>query len=309
MAEFLIVMGAEENSKGNKETDERDCRTDSKTIREEYYNMDHRYRGMAMIFSHDHFQSNLDPRRGTIKDAEDLYKSLTNVGFNVHVFSNLKYSEIIEHIQRASRMDHTDNDCILIVVLTHGDPGILHAYDTHYESEKLWRHFTEQNCPSLAGKPKLFIFQACQGAQYDNGITLTRLHVPPSNWSKPVIPDDIGGWFEPHKNPIEPDFLVVRSTVPGYFSWRSIYYGSWLIQTLCEELYYSAYDTDILKLLTTVCHKVALNFQSCTNNLETSGMKQVPCISSMLTRRLVLTKKPYTSPTDMLSLFKHFEKC
>lgn len=54
-------------------------------------------------------------------------------------------------------MDHKDNDCIIVVVLTHGDPGKLHAYDDYYDENKIWSPFL--SCRSLIGKPKLFIIQ------------------------------------------------------------------------------------------------------------------------------------------------------
>lgn len=59
--------------------------------------------------------------------------------------------------------DHTDSDCILIALMTHGDDGILYAKDQQYKPEKLWSHFTSDQCPTLAGKPKIFFIQvACR---------------------------------------------------------------------------------------------------------------------------------------------------
>ena len=55
--------------------------------------------------------------------------------------------------------DHTDNDCVLVALMSHGDDGILYAKDQQYKPEKLWSHFTSDQCPTLAGKPKLFFIQ------------------------------------------------------------------------------------------------------------------------------------------------------
>ena len=55
--------------------------------------------------------------------------------------------------------DHSDNDCVLIALMSHGDDGILYAKDQQYKPEKLWSHFTSDQCPTLAGKPKLFFIQ------------------------------------------------------------------------------------------------------------------------------------------------------
>ena len=51
--------------------------------------------------------------------------------------------------------------------------GLLYGYDSNY---RLDRHIIQpllpQNCPSLAGKPKLIFVQACQGSETDDGITV-----------------------------------------------------------------------------------------------------------------------------------------
>nr|XP_049695395.1 caspase-1 [Helicoverpa armigera] len=269
------------------------CLPESNSYRNEFYNMNHKYRGKAIICNHEHFEIDLKPRPGTEKDCENLEKCLNDLGFSVDVLSNPKYGEVMYHIKKTASMNHSKNDCLLIVVLTHGTNGMLYAKDTHYRPEKLWNLFTEENCPTLAGKPKLFVFQACQGEEYDDGITLTK-----------NIETD--GWFEPNRNPTHPDFLVAKSTVPGYYSWRNSTRGSYFITALCEELYYSGKTTDILTLLTFVCQNVALNFESSTDEDISNEKKQVPCISSTLTRRLVFSEKPDRSK-DMNSFVKCFE--
>jgi caspase 7 len=66
-------------------------------------------------------------------------------------------------------MDHTDNDCLVIVVMTHGEPGKLYAKDDDYHLSELWEPFVGDNCPSLIGKPKLVFLQACRGDKMDRG--------------------------------------------------------------------------------------------------------------------------------------------
>lgn len=48
----------------------------------------------------------------------------------------------------------------------------------------------------------------------------------------------------------------------GFFSWRNPEDGTWFIQCLCEELQKNADKVDLLKLLTNVSRKVALDYQS-----------------------------------------------
>lgn len=71
-----------------------------------------------------------------------------------------------------SNMDHSENDCFLIAVMTHGSKGKLYAYDTHYKYKEMWSPFYTSHCPSLKEKPKIFLIQACQGKLVDHGVTL-----------------------------------------------------------------------------------------------------------------------------------------
>jgi hypothetical protein len=56
--------------------------------------------------------------------------------------------------------DHSNADCLLVTVLTHGETSkFLYAQDSLYNVEDLWLPFTGDKCLSLAGKPKIFIIQ------------------------------------------------------------------------------------------------------------------------------------------------------
>jgi caspase-like apoptosis-related cysteine protease len=58
--------------------------------------------------------------------------------------------------------------------LSHGENGWLFCKDRSYRVEEIWESFVSENCPSLAGKPKLFFIQACQGSQMDHGTFLVK---------------------------------------------------------------------------------------------------------------------------------------
>jgi caspase-like apoptosis-related cysteine protease len=56
--------------------------------------------------------------------------------------------------------DHSDADCMMLTVLTHGEgTNYLHANDALYPVDTLWSPFTADKCHTLAGKPKIFIIQ------------------------------------------------------------------------------------------------------------------------------------------------------
>jgi len=99
-------------------------------------------------------------------------------------------------------MDHSEHDCLVVVVLSHGELGLLYAYDVAYKADSLWHYFTADRCQSLAGKPKLFFIQACQGDKLDPGINLKER-------------TETDGLAQTFRIPTQADFLIAYSTVPG----------------------------------------------------------------------------------------------
>lgn len=92
-----------------------------------------------------------------------------------------------------------------MVVLSHGSQGIIQAKDGVYKpKDMLWGRFTDDRCVTLAGKPKLFFIQACQGKQLDDGVIL-RTQIDGNNnefsYKIPLV--------------LNADFLVAYSTMPG----------------------------------------------------------------------------------------------
>jgi len=84
---------------------------------------------------------------------------LRELDFEVTYFNDLTFNEMNNHIMELASEDHTDRDCVVIAVMSHGDDGILYAKDQQYKPERLWSYFTSDQCPTLAGKPKLFFIQ------------------------------------------------------------------------------------------------------------------------------------------------------
>ena len=105
-------------------------------------------------------------------------------------------------------MDHKDNDCLLIAILSHGELGFLHSKDTHYKLEAITSYFSADRCPSLAGKPKLFFIQACQGDNLDGGAVMRR---------EATETDSNGYQSMSYTIPVHADFLIAYSTIPGNY--------------------------------------------------------------------------------------------
>lgn len=194
-----------------------------------------------------------------------------------------------------SRSNHTRNDCLLIVVMTHGEENTISCYDSEYRIEKLIKPFTDRYCPSLRGKPRIFLIQACRGKKTDAGgvvkpknlntnqrykLKKRQQDALDSNASR-VQNKEQETIFRFEFPPIGEDFLIVRSAMLGYVSFRNMDTGSWFIQELCNELELNP-DEDFLTLLTHV------NWAVSERESNPHRFKEILCIQSMLTRLLYL---------------------
>lgn len=65
------------------------------------YNMNHRHRGVAMIFNHENFTDlEKTKRRGTDKDRDRLKGILTKLRFQVEVFNDLSFDTMQKELRR-----------------------------------------------------------------------------------------------------------------------------------------------------------------------------------------------------------------
>lgn len=182
--------------------------------------------------------------------------------------------------------------------MTHGEKGQIFSRDDAYDIDEVTSYFTDEACPSLSGKPKIFFIQSCRGKKFDYGHPMSyslqyrlqrqdmlggRENVDVTAYGK--IPMELETEEMVHNPPNHPDFLIVRSTMPDYVSFRNTTQGSWFIQHLCEELNKSGNHLDILTLLTFVNQRVS------EKESYEGRFKQILCISTMLTKQLIFHKK------------------
>lgn len=215
-------------------------------------------------------------------------------------------------------MDHSESDCLLIVIMTHGDVGTIASYDSDYEIKDVTRLFRDKYCPTLVGKPRLFFIQACRGKELDNGFLIyngnqrynrnarrTRdvSDVVMCSEQTPeqviMIDSDEDEEEMVHNPPIYKDFLIVRSTMIDHLSFRNTTEGSWFIQDLCKEIEVNGTDFDILNLLTHVNLSVS---ERESHGLYINKKKQILCITSRLTKIMRLNKRSEGQQLDNLQL-------
>ncbi|XP_070545032.1 caspase-7-like [Ptychodera flava] len=189
-----------------------------------------------------------------------------------------------EKLQKLSSKDHSDSDCVAVAILSHGDDGIIYGTDGTTRVEELTEYFSGENCKTLVGKPKLFFLQACRGTEFDDGVLLKSSS------------DQTDAAPVPQRLPVQIDFLICYSTVPGYYSWRNPKNGSWFIQAICKVFDRYGKDMDVLQMMTKVSKTVAYSFESTTTSIRMHQKKQIPCTVSMLTKDFYF--KPKTTPME-----------
>nr|KAG5693984.1 hypothetical protein BaRGS_002282 [Batillaria attramentaria] len=195
-----------------------------------YYKMDAVPRGICVIINNHSFYreskasaESLDEREGTHVDRDKLKATFERLKFVVQCYEDQTDTDILQVIQRLAVHDHSNYDCFVCCVLSHGDLGVVYGSNgVPVKIKDLTKNLRPQFCPTLTGKPKLFFLQACQGKGRQEGHVELQADAKERDRLR-LIPN-------------EADFLVSYATVPGYVSWRNTREGSWFIGKLTELL-------------------------------------------------------------------------
>ncbi|MEE6490093.1 hypothetical protein FKM82_015780 [Ascaphus truei] len=173
-----------------------------------------------------------------------------------------------------SKQDHEKSDCFICCILSHGNKGVVYGTDGQSVAIRvLASGFSRLKCTSLAGKPKVFFIQGCQGREYHRAVPLES---DAGNVSLGCAK------MEEDLTPEEPDFLLGMATMKHYLSYRHTKEGSWYIQSLCRHLEEMCpRGEDIHSILTRVNKDV-----SSKNDKRILG-KQMPQPCATLCKKLV----------------------
>ncbi|NWS71016.1 CASP8 protein, partial [Crotophaga sulcirostris] len=252
----------------------------------EVYKMTSRPRGVCLILNNHNFAKareavlelrNMKDRNGTDVDAASLRRVFSKLHFTIAEYRDLTAEEIRRTVDFYRCEDHKDKDCFVCCILSHGKKGIIYGVDgQEVPIQELTTSFTGRNCRSLAGKPKVFFVQACQGDACQKSVTIGT----DSGEQDSCVETDAR--FQLDCIPTEADFLLGMATLQDYVSYRSTRQGTWYIQALCQHLEYSCpRGEDILTILTAVNQEVSR--KSCMPNAE----KQMPQPSFTLRKKLI----------------------
>ena len=220
------------------------------------YKMDHKKRGIALVINIRTYDPNpyeLKERKWSEKDIENLIKTLNYLEFQVVLCKDLTKIQIEQVMKEQASVNHSESDCFLCVIMSHGNEDHILANDSQDLSfEEIMAPI--KSCETLDEKPKLFFFQACRG---DSEMEKRILHAKPrpdSGESKSFVQLDTDN--HPRTNTIvshslnsskktsinsESDVLVYNATLPKHYAYGTISEGTFFIQSVCDVFFNEAF--------------------------------------------------------------------
>lgn len=245
-------------------------------------------RGICLIINNYDFTNSmvgLKNREGTMVDEKCLQEVFEWLGFEVQKYRDCAKWKIQSLVSELGRRDHSQMDCFVCCVLSHGLEGAVYGADgQEVKLSDLTDPFDGLNCPSLAEKPKLFFIQACQGTDMHRPVYIEADSGAPSRICSDAVRarDSI---------PSKADVLLGMATVPLFVSYRDRTSGAWFIQSLCQNLVQMVpRECDLVTIMTKVNADVSQ---------KNAGLyKQMPQPSFSL-RKKVVFPVPKTSPPNL----------
>ena len=202
--------------------------------------MNHPRRGVALVINNIEFtdREKLKTREGAEFDSESLKRVLRKLHFEVRLYQDKTQCEMRELLEQLAREDHSDADCFICVMMSHGtkltDGGLgvfgVDGEIVYIEAEAMTL-FSNLKCPTLVKKPKLFLVDACWGGNTLNSTSILSNSTELSRTN--------GSSYTAEEFSINPnisDFLFSFSTLPNHVSLRDRLKGNWFIQEFATAL-------------------------------------------------------------------------
>ncbi len=289
------------------------------------YHFSHSERGIALIIGNGNFLpcTGKDPRPGMVSDVNECSTTFKKMGFHTIVLLDQTCSQMRRSFRTLEDIDHSNFDCVCIVLSSHGTSKVVPANDndlTDFEVydevdyiygtdgevaiPDLMESLNEHRCPTLVKKPKLFFLQGCRGTQLCESVSVK---ITSSSDCMQFCKSDVTHFVDAdpvrkrvvlpkdkiisRKNIVQRDFLVMYASPPGYYAFHTDA-GSPFLMILCSVLQKNYRDLDLLTMLTKVTSRVATEYESRMS--ESSHLDKrhiVPCTEHILLDEVFFREK------------------
>ena len=208
-------------------------------------------------------------RNGSEADVLNLEQTFESMNFLIRSYQDLKRSEFLEVLNDIRTLDHSDYDTFFCIIMSHGDETGIFPSDVATEDQisikEIRNLFTDENCESLKGKPKIFIVQACRGDKKHEiqnikkgSSKYTDLDSGETPKPKTETPQkEIEQSRREQKGTIPADFYTPQATVKEYVSYRDPIEGSYFIKTLCSVLKKQRFNHHLVDIMIEVRRQVS----------------------------------------------------
>ena len=191
---------------------------------------------MAIIVNNMMFNNGLKNREDSKDDEIKLIATFRKLRYDIWLGQNLSSRELQQLPSDIAKKDFSAYCIFIFVVMSHGAPDKIYGTDGLDVKilESIEHPFQSTNCPSFAGKPKLFFYQACRGSRAQQH---QRAVSDDASSSSALVRSDSSSFGSNS----DADFFSFYATTPQHKAWRTGS-GSWFINELCQVC------------LTTFCH-------------------------------------------------------
>ncbi|CAG9819270.1 unnamed protein product [Phaedon cochleariae] len=220
----------------------------------EFYKSRSINRGRAVIINNYRFSQNHPYRNGAEVDSQNLEELFYQMGGWDFVKHENKTAREMQTILYEFRdcPNNKDYDAFFIIIMSHGtensnDTVIYGIDEGQLDSTDVQNTFSNENCQSMRGKPKVFILPMCRGARID---IATNVENKQNTTEHDSIPNksNTSTSITVRKRSTE-DMLVGYSTLQGFKAHRDTNRGSWYIEFLCDVFMKHAHNTSVDELL------------------------------------------------------------
>ncbi|XP_033761469.1 LOW QUALITY PROTEIN: caspase-3-like [Pecten maximus] len=242
-------------------------------------------------------------REGALEDERNLKGFFKDsLQWEVETRQDLKYDRLASVsagiTERLS--DHETADkyhSLVVAVMSHGNEDGIFPHDhleeveekRVYKFDTIFNFFKNDEIKAFAGKPKVFLVQACRGSQIQ-GEVIQDDHDPIDIGELP-LPASVRISI-----PVDADILIMWATTPGFKAFRSVISGSHFLREVVHQ-FEQNYGTDHVEaMLMKVRHTFACTEKYRWKHVgtdkdgrkKTSVSVQMPCTWTTLTKMLYL---------------------
>ena len=196
-------------------------------------------------------------RTGSNDDVRNLISLFDDFNFRQVVEPNQTGSQMIKLLQATAEKDFSRYDCFVCVILSHGKKDGIYGTDEEViEIEAITSLFRSNECPSLEGKPKIFLIQTSDSDP-----------IPSSSSSLPA----------------DADFLICFASAPGHESYRLAHLGSWFISSVVDVFKEYAEREHLMDMMMRVNRDAEF--------FSKKGLTQIPCQVCTLRKKVFFDPK------------------